>query len=160
MATADRALWKCQCPYPRGLPANVLKATIKIIQQCWVPRGIEENSLSLVPQPAQHMPGVSQSLLFRQLSALVLTPFPTRAQNQPKMLNRCHPVPQHELWSRKCPAGSPALVFQSLGWIRMCQHTFLLPYALPTHPNLWKPILYFSQWELLFIASFCPCFSI
>lgn len=97
-ASADRALWKCQCPYPRGLPANVPKATIKIIQQCWVPRGIGENSLSLVPQPAQHMPRVSQSLLFRQLLALVLTPFLTRTQNQPKMPNRCHPIAQHELW--------------------------------------------------------------
>lgn len=97
-ASADRALWKCQCPYPRGLPANALKATIKIIQQCWVPRGIGENSLSLVPQPAQHTPRVSQSLLFRQLSALDLTPFLTRTQNQPKMLNRCHPIAQHELW--------------------------------------------------------------
>lgn len=152
----------------RGLPANVWKATTQATAAVlgstrkWGEWPFPSSTASTTCAQS-----ISKSPFQTTLSALVLTPFPTSTQNQSKMLNRCHPIPQHEHASNKYPAGLPALVyhkqdklwFLSLGWIRMSYHPFLLACPLLTHPSLLRPMLSASWQELSAVAGLCPCLS-
>lgn len=97
-ATADRAdCENASIPIPGGYQPMCWKLPLKVLPQCWVLCGSEENGLPWVHSQCNLCPEYLK-VSFSNNSELVLTPLPIRTQNLSKMLNRYHPVPQHKHW--------------------------------------------------------------